>query len=33
MAFTSFKPNPQSICGFGCTLLNLTQILLNHFLV
>jgi hypothetical protein len=29
---TSLKPNTQSVCGFGCTLLNLTQILLNHFL-
>jgi hypothetical protein len=29
---TSLKLNPQSVCGFGCTLLNLAQILLNHFL-
>jgi hypothetical protein len=29
---TSFKLNPQFVCGFGCTLLNHTQILLNHFL-
>jgi hypothetical protein len=29
---TSLKPNPQSICGFGCTLLNPTQVLLNYFL-
>jgi hypothetical protein len=29
---TSPKPNPQSICGFGCTLLNPAQILLNYFL-
>jgi hypothetical protein len=29
---TSLKPNPQSVCGFGCTLLNPAQILLNHFL-
>jgi hypothetical protein len=29
---TSLKPNPQSICGFGCTLLNPTQILLNYLL-
>jgi hypothetical protein len=29
---TSLKLNPQSVCRFGCTLLNLAQILLNHFL-
>jgi hypothetical protein len=29
---TSLKPNTQSVCGLGCTLLNPTQILLNHFL-
>jgi hypothetical protein len=29
---TSLKPNTQSVCGFGCTLLNPTQILLDHFL-
>jgi hypothetical protein len=29
---TSLKLNPQSICEFGCTLLNSAQILLNHFL-
>jgi hypothetical protein len=29
---TSLKPNIQSICGLGCTLLNPTQILLDHFL-
>jgi hypothetical protein len=29
---TSLKPNPQSVCGFSCTLINLAQILLNHFL-
>jgi hypothetical protein len=28
----SLKPNPQSVCGFGCTLLNPAQVLLNHFL-
>jgi hypothetical protein len=28
---TSLKPNTQSVCGFGCTLLNPTQVL-NHFL-
>jgi hypothetical protein len=28
---TSLKPNHQSVCGFGCTLLNLAKIL-NHFL-
>jgi hypothetical protein len=30
--FSSLKSNTQSVCGFGCTLLNPTQILLNHFL-
>jgi uncharacterized protein YhdP len=29
---TSLKPNTQFVCGFGCTLLNSSQILLNHFL-
>jgi hypothetical protein len=29
---TPLKINTQFVCGFGCTLLNLTQILLNHFL-
>jgi hypothetical protein len=29
---TSLKPNTQSVCGLGCTLLNPTQVLLNHFL-
>jgi hypothetical protein len=29
---TSLKPNTQSVCGLGCTLLNLAQILLDHFL-
>jgi hypothetical protein len=29
---TSLKPNPQSVCGLGCTLLNPAQILLNHLL-
>jgi hypothetical protein len=28
---TSLKPNPQFVCGFGCTLLNTIQIL-NYFL-
>jgi hypothetical protein len=28
----SLKTNPQSVCGFGCTLLNPAQIPLNHFL-
>jgi hypothetical protein len=27
---TSLKPNTQSVCGFGCTLLNPAQILLDH---
>jgi hypothetical protein len=29
---TSLKPNIQSVCGLSCTLLNPTQILLNHLL-
>jgi hypothetical protein len=29
---TSLKTNTQFICGFGCTLLNPTQIILNHLL-
>jgi hypothetical protein len=29
---TFLKPNPQSICRFGCTLLNPTQVHLNHLL-
>jgi hypothetical protein len=29
---TSLKPNTQSACGLGCTLLNPAQILLDHFL-
>jgi hypothetical protein len=29
---TSLKPNTQSVCGLGCTLLNPAQIVINHFL-
>jgi hypothetical protein len=29
---TSLRFNPQSVCGLSCTLLNPTQILLDHFL-
>jgi hypothetical protein len=32
LILTPLKTNTQSICGFGCTLLNPAQILLNHFL-
>jgi hypothetical protein len=32
LILTPLKPNTQSICGLGCTLLNLTQVLLNHLL-
>jgi hypothetical protein len=28
----SLKPNTQFVCGFGCTLLNLTQVILYHLL-
>jgi hypothetical protein len=32
LIFTLLKPNTQSVCGFGCILLNPVQILLNHLL-
>jgi hypothetical protein len=32
LVLTSLKPNTQFVCGFGCTLLNPTQIILDHFL-
>jgi hypothetical protein len=32
LSLTSIKPNLQSVCGFGCTFLNLAQILINYFL-
>jgi hypothetical protein len=32
LIFSPLKTNTQSLRGFGCTLLNPTQILLNHFL-
>jgi hypothetical protein len=32
LILTPLKPNTQSVCGLGCTLLNLAQILLDHFL-
>jgi hypothetical protein len=32
LILTPLKPNTQSACGFGCTLLNPTQILLDHLL-
>jgi hypothetical protein len=32
LVLTSLKANTQLIGGFGCTLLNPTQIILNHFL-
>jgi uncharacterized membrane protein len=32
LILTPLKTNTQLISGFGCTLLNLTQILLNHLL-
>jgi hypothetical protein len=28
---TPLKANTQSVCGFGCSLLNPTQVLLNNF--
>jgi hypothetical protein len=32
LVLTPLKANTQFVCGFGCTLLNSAQILLNHFL-
>jgi hypothetical protein len=32
LILTPLKTNTQSVCGFGFTLLNPAQILLNHFL-
>jgi uncharacterized membrane protein len=32
IVLTTLKINTQLICGLGCTLLNMTQINLNHFL-
>jgi hypothetical protein len=32
LVLTPLKPNTQSVCGLGCTLLNLTQVILGHFL-
>jgi hypothetical protein len=32
LILTPLKTNTQFMCGFGCTLLNPTQIILNHFL-
>jgi hypothetical protein len=32
LILTPLKTNTQFICGLGCTLLNPTQVILNHFL-
>jgi hypothetical protein len=32
LILTHLKTSTYSVCGFGCTFLNPTQILLNHFL-
>jgi hypothetical protein len=32
LILTPLKLNTQSVCGFGCTLLNPAQILLDHLL-
>jgi hypothetical protein len=32
LVLTSLKANVQFVCEFGCTLLNSTQVILNHFL-
>jgi hypothetical protein len=31
LIFTPLKTNTQFVCGFGCTLLNPTKIILDHF--
>jgi hypothetical protein len=31
LILTPLKANTQSVCGFDCSLLNLTQVLLNNF--
>jgi hypothetical protein len=32
LVLTPLKANTQFVCGFSCTLLNPTQVILNHFL-
>jgi hypothetical protein len=32
LVLTPLKTNTQLVCGFGYTLLNTTQIIINHFL-
>jgi hypothetical protein len=32
LVLTPLKTNTQLVCGLGCTFLNMTQIILNHFL-
>jgi hypothetical protein len=32
LVLTSLKANTQFICGFGCTILNMAQVILDHFL-
>jgi hypothetical protein len=32
LVLTSLKPNTQFLCGFGCTLFHMAQVILNHFL-
>jgi hypothetical protein len=32
LVITPLKDNTQFVCGFGCTLLNSTQVILNYFL-
>jgi hypothetical protein len=32
LILTPLKPNTQSVCGLGCTLLNPAQFLLDYFL-
>jgi hypothetical protein len=32
LVLTSLKANTQFVCGFGCALLNSTQVILNHHL-
>jgi hypothetical protein len=32
LVLTPLKANTQFVCGFGCTLLNSAQVILNQFL-
>jgi hypothetical protein len=32
LVLTSLKANTQFVCGFGCTLFHMVQVILKHFL-